>query len=356
MSGPACPFCAPDAERIFHAGRLVLGLWDRFPVSPGHALLIPKRHVASWFDATLAERAELVEAVEAARAAIQSLHAPDGFNLGVNVGEAGGQTVPHLHLHVIPRYRGDVADPRGGVRHVLPERANYLAGVRTAQAETGSITGPGGAFLLRDARDGARGRSGPGLSAPPHAAALVTGEDDPLLPHLLAHLDHATAADIAVAFVLESGVALLEEHLRDLLDREGRLRFLTGDYQDVTEPNALLRLLDLASSHRDRVSLRTFETRGTSFHPKAFVFRMPEDDGVAYVGSSNLTRTALAQGLEWNYRVIPARDRAGFADVLRQFDRLFRHPATRPLDAAWVDAYRERRRVRPAPRRECRGT
>jgi diadenosine tetraphosphate (Ap4A) HIT family hydrolase len=120
-----CPFCSPDASRIFHAGANVLGLWDGFPVSPGHALLVPKRHVATWFEANAEERVELVGAIEHARAAILAEHRPDGFNVGMNLGAAAGQTVPHLHLHVIPRYNGDVTDPRGGVRWVVPDRAAY---------------------------------------------------------------------------------------------------------------------------------------------------------------------------------------------------------------------------------------
>ena len=103
----------------------MLGLWDRYPVSPGHALLIPRRHVASWFDATPQERTELTEAIAVAQQAIRQRHSPDGFNIGVNVGEAAGQTVSHLHVHIIPRYDGDVPDPRGGVRHVISSKAAY---------------------------------------------------------------------------------------------------------------------------------------------------------------------------------------------------------------------------------------
>ncbi|MGH7785664.1 MAG: HIT domain-containing protein [Candidatus Binatia bacterium] len=120
-----CPFCRPEAERIFHVGNLVLGIWDAHPVSPGHALLIPKRHVEHWFDASRDELAELAAATHAAREAIRHHHSPDGFNIGSNAGAAAGQTVFHLHLHVIPRYAGDVSDPRGGVRGVIPERARY---------------------------------------------------------------------------------------------------------------------------------------------------------------------------------------------------------------------------------------
>ena len=104
---------------------MILGLWDGFPVSPGHALLVPRRHVATWFDTTDSERAELLAGIEHARQAIERQHAPAGFNVGMNLGEAAGQTVPHLHVHVIPRYKGDVEDPRGGVRWVVPTKAAY---------------------------------------------------------------------------------------------------------------------------------------------------------------------------------------------------------------------------------------
>jgi diadenosine tetraphosphate (Ap4A) HIT family hydrolase len=78
----------------------VLGLWDAFPVSDGHALLVTKRHVATWFEATREEQAELLSALAIAREAVLTRHRPDGFNIGVNIGEAAGQTVPHLHVHL----------------------------------------------------------------------------------------------------------------------------------------------------------------------------------------------------------------------------------------------------------------
>ena len=120
---PSCPFCRVPKEERYYDGPLVFGIWDARPVSPGHALLIPKRHVPGWFDASPEERAELMAATDHARAAIEATYSPDGYNIGVNVGEAAGQTVFHLHVHVIPRYSGDVHNPRGGVRHVLPRRA-----------------------------------------------------------------------------------------------------------------------------------------------------------------------------------------------------------------------------------------
>jgi diadenosine tetraphosphate (Ap4A) HIT family hydrolase len=125
MTDPACPFCNPAPDRVFHTSELVLALWDAFPVSPGHALIVPKRHVASWFDATPGECRELTETVERVRAIVERTHQPHGFNVGWNDGRAAGQTVFHLHVHVIPRYEGDADDPRGGIRWILPNRARY---------------------------------------------------------------------------------------------------------------------------------------------------------------------------------------------------------------------------------------
>ncbi len=126
-----CPFCAADPGRIFLETDLVLGLWDGFPVSLGHALLIPRRHVADWFQATAEEQVALTSAIERARELIEERAnregrpRPDGYNVGFNAGVAAGQTVFHLHVHVIPRYAGDSADPRGGIRAVIPGKAAY---------------------------------------------------------------------------------------------------------------------------------------------------------------------------------------------------------------------------------------
>jgi len=318
-----CPFCRPAVGRLFHLGESVLGIWDGYPVSPGHALLVPKRHFADWFEATGEEQRELIAAIEVARAAIERDHQPHGFNIGVNVGAAAGQTVPHLHVHVIPRYEGDMADPTGGVRGVIPQMQNYLRDT------------PDGSSLARDAE--------PLPSSAELRALIRGGEEDPLLPHLKTHLDAANVARLAVAFVLPSGVDLLDEHLRDLLARGGRLEFLTGDYQGVTDPDALERLLDLKAQREDQVDLRVYSTADRSFHPKTYIFEGAAEGGVAFVGSSNLTRTALSHGVEWNYRVVPSRDAAGFAEVVSGFEELFRGPATVALDQEWIDAYRQRR-------------
>lgn len=98
---------------------------DGFPVSPGHCLVIPKRHIGSFFEATPTERAALLSLLDQAKARVDTMHTPNGYNIGINDGSAAGQTVPHLHIHLIPRYAGDQADPRGGVRWVIPDKADY---------------------------------------------------------------------------------------------------------------------------------------------------------------------------------------------------------------------------------------
>lgn len=121
-----CPFCAPDAARVALAPPLIWVLDDRYPVTPGHLLVVPRRHATGWDDATGDERAALLAGIDAARA-LARRRDPSiaGWNVGWNDGPAAGQTVMHLHVHVIPRRAGDVADPRGGVRWVIPAAARY---------------------------------------------------------------------------------------------------------------------------------------------------------------------------------------------------------------------------------------
>lgn len=122
-----CPFCQRDPARVLGEDDLSVIYQDGFPVSPGHTVIIPKRHVATLFEASEAEQLALLKALNRAKALLDEVHHPDGYNIGINHGPAGGQTVPHLHIHLIPRYDGDREDPRGGVRWVLPEKARYWA-------------------------------------------------------------------------------------------------------------------------------------------------------------------------------------------------------------------------------------
>jgi diadenosine tetraphosphate (Ap4A) HIT family hydrolase len=124
MDAPSPFLRIPVADHVA-ANDLAFAIRDGFPVSPGHTLVVPRRLVETWFDATRSEQHALLDLVDVVKQALDATLRPDGYNVGFNAGVAAGQTVPHLHVHVIPRFRGDRPDPRGGVRWVLPERADY---------------------------------------------------------------------------------------------------------------------------------------------------------------------------------------------------------------------------------------
>ena len=121
----ACPFCDLSSARIVTGDMQSVVIRDGFPVSAGHTLIIPRRHIGSFFEARKEERDSLLRLLDESKQALTQEFRPDGWNIGINDGPAAGQTVPHLHIHLIPRYAGDSADPRGGVRWVIPAKANY---------------------------------------------------------------------------------------------------------------------------------------------------------------------------------------------------------------------------------------
>lgn len=122
------PFLEISTGEWLASNDLAFALFDRFPVSPGHVLVMTRREVPDWFAATEEEQRAVLELVGRVKVLLEgSLEPrPDGYNVGFNCGTAAGQTVMHLHIHVIPRYVGDMEDPRGGVRHVIPGKGNYL--------------------------------------------------------------------------------------------------------------------------------------------------------------------------------------------------------------------------------------
>jgi diadenosine tetraphosphate (Ap4A) HIT family hydrolase len=122
---PSCPFCSMPAERIVAGNDLAFAVRDAYPISPGHTLIIARRHVASFFEVTDNERSVMLLLLDKAKEELDAQFHPSGYNIGINDGADAGQTVAHLHIHLIPRYPGDREDPRGGVRWVLPGRANY---------------------------------------------------------------------------------------------------------------------------------------------------------------------------------------------------------------------------------------
>jgi diadenosine tetraphosphate (Ap4A) HIT family hydrolase len=121
-----CVFCSRLAgDGLVAANDLAAGFMAGFPVSPGHVLIVPRRHEADFFALSADEQAAMVALVEPVRHRLDAEFKPDAYNLGANIGPAAGQTIRHAHLHVIPRYQGDVDEPRGGVRWVLPRTARY---------------------------------------------------------------------------------------------------------------------------------------------------------------------------------------------------------------------------------------
>lgn len=121
-----CPFCNPDTEReLIVESATAYAIYDKFPVNDGHALIIPKRHIENYFDLTFKEQAACIFMLNRVKGIISEKCNPDGFNIGINIGEKAGQTVNHVHIHLIPRYNGDVEEPRGGVRGVIPNKQKY---------------------------------------------------------------------------------------------------------------------------------------------------------------------------------------------------------------------------------------
>jgi superfamily II DNA or RNA helicase/HKD family nuclease/SOS-response transcriptional repressor LexA len=192
---------------------------------------------------------------------------------------------------------------------------------------------------------------------------LITGgARNPFLPSLLAGIRQATEIDMAVAFIKATGLRLLFADLKEAIDPSeesqrppARLRIITSDYLDVTDPEALRSLMLLQERG---AQVRVYESAGSSFHMKAYIFVRHAGervtDGMAFVGSSNISRQALQDGLEWNYRIdAPGRGESlaptGFAEIRSRFEELFADARAVPLTHPWIDAYEQRRRLLPMP-------
>ena len=121
-----CLFCT-DPEGVSLKNELAYSARDSYAVSPGHTVVIPRRHVASFFDLTAEEVSACMALITEERRLLDEEFNPDGYNIGVNIGAAAGQSIFHVHIHIIPRYKGDVANPQGGVRHVIPKKGHYTS-------------------------------------------------------------------------------------------------------------------------------------------------------------------------------------------------------------------------------------
>ncbi len=122
-----CLFCDIKDDQAIHiaSSQNFVSIYDETPVTKGHALIFPKKHIESFFDLNKEEVIELYELIKEVKKLIDKVYKPDAYNIGINNGQAAGRTIHHLHVHLIPRYEGDVENPRGGVRHIIPGKGDY---------------------------------------------------------------------------------------------------------------------------------------------------------------------------------------------------------------------------------------
>jgi len=275
------PFLLHSETDWITSNSLAFAVSDRFPVSLGHALVVTRRVVPTWFEATPDEQAALMRLVNDVKQILDERlqPKPDGYNVGFNSGDAAGQTVPHLHIHVIPRYRGDFADPRGGVRHVSPREGNYLA------------------------------KSEPDIVNAPELARCTGHPNSPLWNELSWRLAGAKYVDVLASFVQLCGLDVIEEQLFEAIRNDARVRILVSDYLYISDVKALRRLVGwmnvaIEEFNEVRLEAKLIETTRipsspASFHPKAWQIS-DAHSGIIVVGSSNLSRPALQSGVEWN--------------------------------------------------------
>ena len=120
-----CKFCNIENDRIVIKSELSIAFFDLYPVNIGHSLIVPKRHISNYFELTPEEKIDIWNIVDKLKLLLEKEFKPDGFNVGINIGESAGQTIFHCHIHVIPRYQGDMDYPEGGVRGVIPSKQKY---------------------------------------------------------------------------------------------------------------------------------------------------------------------------------------------------------------------------------------
>lgn len=312
----------PQTEWVA-SNALAFAVRDRPGTGPGHTLVVSRREVPSYFDATDAEKRALWALVEEVKASLDRELQPAGYNVGFSAGLVAGQTTMHLHVHVIPRFAGGVEHPTGEPHPVTAGRVSQPH-ERPSPLATGGRTDPFGRHLW------------------------------PLF---------ATAREIAIvaAFVTESGLEVLEPSVFSALHGRARVRLVTGDYLAFTQVSALRELLAWSQmDHRveggsspesPRLEVRVVETTRPdgsecAFHPKSWRFEGP-DSQVAFVGSSNISRSALETGIEWNLRVDRTIDPGAYDAVTNAFESLW--TAAIDLSAAWIDDYERRVLANPRP-------
>lgn len=317
----ASPFLQVSSKDWIASNELAFAIFDGFPVSVGHSLVVTRRVVPTWFDATASEQTALMELVNAVKQRLDETlqPKPDGYNVGFNSGDAAGQTVPHLHIHVIPRYTGDMDDPRGGVRHVIPNKGNYLRATSDGLSDGG-------------------GKSARSLS--------VGYPRSPLWEQLAWRIAGARAVDVVVSFVQSSGLVVIEQQLFEALRAGAQVRILVSDYLYISAPKALETLVgwcDLSAEApgTNPLQVRLIQTAKlpaapASFHPKAWRIVEGSRDMIS-VGSSNLSKPALLTGVEWNLLSTSHAAEPSHVQFSCEFDALWQDAT--PLTAELVESY-----------------
>jgi superfamily II DNA or RNA helicase/diadenosine tetraphosphate (Ap4A) HIT family hydrolase/HKD family nuclease/phage repressor protein C with HTH and peptisase S24 domain len=318
MNPTESPFLAISAGNWLCSNDLAFAIFDGFPVSPGHVLVTTRRIVETWFDASDEEQAALMVLVKEAKRLLDLRldPKPDGYNVGFNSGGAAGQTVPHVHIHVIPRYLGDMPDPRGGVRHVIPDKGNYLIS------------------------KGAKSGKSPALS-------LASGHPySPLWKSIGQRVSSAAEVDLLASFIQPSGLDLIQLSIFSALRTGAKIRILVGDYLYITSAEALRRLvgwMSLADEILEDSSLEVrlaeiskLPSKPDSFHPKAWRI-VDSSGGLLVVGSSNLSKAALETGVEWNLIGQTTGSEPIDLALAHAFTDLWQQAT--PLDEALVSSY-----------------
>jgi superfamily II DNA or RNA helicase/diadenosine tetraphosphate (Ap4A) HIT family hydrolase/HKD family nuclease/SOS-response transcriptional repressor LexA len=318
MSKFESPFLARPSSDWLCSNDLAFAIFDGFPVSPGHVLVTTRRIVETWFDASDEEQAALMALVKEAKRLldIQLAPKPDGYNVGFNSGAASGQTVSHVHIHVIPRYLGDMPDPRGGVRHVIPDKGNYLT-------------------------------EKPAKSCTPPAITLSTGQPySPLWKSIGQRVSSAAEVDLLASFIQPSGLDLIQQSIFSALRSGAKIRILVGDYLYITSAEALRRLVGWMSLADETLENSPLEVRlaeisklpskPASFHPKAWRI-IDSSGGLLVVGSSNLSKAALETGVEWNLIGQTTGSTPIDLELAHAFTDLWQQAT--PLDDALVSRY-----------------
>ncbi|MFM7073700.1 MAG: DEAD/DEAH box helicase family protein [Planctomycetota bacterium] len=325
------PFLRVPETQWVLCNSLAFAIWDRFPVSPGHVLVVTRRVVATWFDADSAEQSAVLELVNAVKQLLDATlePRPDGYNVGFNSGLSAGQTVMHLHVHVIPRYTGDVADPRGGVRYVIPSKANYLVSPR------GELSRGGQQDLPRSS------------TPKDETLRLSTGyPESPLWEQLSWRIAGARRVDVLASFLQSSGLDVVESALFAALRNAAHIRLIVSDYLCISDPKGLDRLsgwCESASADQlpGTLAARLVESdklpsKPASFHPKSW-YVADEHSGLLSVGSSNLSRPALETGVEWNLLSTSGTPTEAHEQFMAAFERLWE--VASPLTPELIEAY-----------------